>query len=77
MKVSLKAGFGGNCILGQEVANFGWRMRIEGKSIPASKFGIQKIGYAMAQKRQGLIYPDLPFVFDAPCFNQPHMSSSV
>jgi len=27
MKVSLKAGFGENSILGQEVANFAWRIR--------------------------------------------------
>jgi len=46
--VSLKAGFGENSILGQEVANFAWRIRIEG-SLPLSLE--YKIGYPMAQKK--------------------------
>jgi len=46
MKVSLKVGFGGNCILRQEVANFVWRIRIEFLFFPlfppVAKFRMQK-----------------------------------
>jgi len=68
MKVSLKAGFGGNFILRQEVANF----TLENKDrfffffLPSSSLLLSlecKRGYSMAQKRQGLIYPAPLFVF--------------
>jgi hypothetical protein len=47
----LKAGFGENSILGQEVANFAWRIRIGGDLSLSLEC---KIGYSTAQKAQVL-----------------------
>ena len=56
--MSLKAGFGGNCILGQEAANLTSENEEEGrrgKKKREPSLALEcKIGYSMAQKAQVL-----------------------